>query len=73
MLKKSLTALSIAAAATAVALPAAVAAPDNIAPYQVAACGANPCAAKCAAKKAKCGANPCAAKCGAKKAKCGAR
>ena len=56
MLKKSLTALTIATAATALALPAAVAAPDNSTSIQVAACG------PCGAKKAGCGANPCAVK-----------
>ena len=67
MLKQTLTAIGIVVAATAVALPAAVAAPDG-ASVQVAQCspcgakkGCNPCATKnpCAAKK---GCNPCAAK-----------
>ena len=74
LIRKSLTAITIAAAATAFALPAAVAAPDNVTPVQVAACS------PCGAKKAGCGAkNPCAikkaacgAKCAAKKAGCGA-
>ena len=68
MIKKTLTAISIAAFATAVALPAAIAAPDTNTPVQIAQyspCnakkGCNPCAANnpCAAKK---GCNPCAAK-----------
>ncbi len=61
MLKQTLTAIGIIAAASAVALPAAVAAPDDTS-VQVAAC--KPCAAKkgcnpCAAKK---GCNPCKGK-----------
>ena len=61
MLKQTLTAIGIIAAASVVALPAAVAAPDD-ASVQVAQC--SPCKAKkgcnpCAAKK---GCNPCAAK-----------
>ena len=75
MIRKSLTAITIAVAATALALPAAVAAPDNVTPVQVAACSpcgakkCGPCGAKnpCAIKKAACG-----AKCAAKKAGCGA-
>ena len=71
MLKQTLTAIGIVVAATAVALPAAVAAPDGVS-VQVAQC--SPCSAKkgcnpCAAKK---GCNPCATKnpcnpCAAKK------
>ena len=61
MLKQTLTAIGIVAAASMVALPAAVAAPDG-ASVQVAQC--SPCKAKkgcnpCAAKK---GCNPCAVK-----------
>ena len=68
MLKQTLTAIGIVVAATAVALPAAVAAPGDISVQVAAACspcgakkGCNPCATKnpCAAKK---GCNPCAAK-----------
>ncbi len=70
MIKKTLTAIGIAAIASAVALPAAIAAPDSNTSVQIAQCspckaktGCNPCAAKtgcnpCAAKK---GCNPCAA------------
>ena len=61
MLKETLTAIGIVAAASMVALPAAIAAPGD-ASVQVAQC--SPCKAKkgcspCAAKK---GCNPCAAK-----------
>ena len=52
MLKQTLTAIGIIAAASVVALPAAVAAPDD-ASVQVAQCS------PCSAKK---GCNPCAAK-----------
>ena len=62
MLKQTLTAIGIIVAATAVALPAAVAAPGDISVQVAAAC--NPCAAKkgCNPCAAKTGCNPCAAK-----------
>ncbi|MDA0702025.1 MAG: hypothetical protein O3A96_02130 [Proteobacteria bacterium] len=69
MLKKTVTAISVAALTASVAvLPTAVSAAQGVAPVQLAAC--NPCAAKkacnpcnpCAAKKACNPCNPCAAK-----------
>ncbi len=65
-MKKHLTitlgAAALGLAVTAIALPAAIAAPDGQTLIQVAACG--PCAARnpCAAKNPCAGKNPCAAK-----------
>lgn len=78
MLKKTLTAASIATlagAGIAGTMPAAVAKDGAKAPYQIAACGPKKCGAgKCGAGKCgagKCGAGKCGAgKCGA--GKCGA-